>query len=204
MIGKSSLQKVTALAIIWEISDSNLETGRYGPKSGVSPIIWESRQHCSTRGWQLSEEYLITVTWAAFDRAGTKELQPPVLSKTVFKMPIVICEVQIFICKLDILQSTDIFHFILFPFVLQITVSLLAYVQPLPPPDKGKMERVWLHVGYKPLNFYTDLSYEFSGKPVFQSLSKLASLLAPLCNCIIPLYTDPHHSFCFTEQWVHT
>ena len=161
MIGKSSLQKVTALAIIWEISDSNLETGRYGPKSGVSQIIWESRQHCSTRGWQLSEEYLITVTWAAFDRAGTKELQPPVLSKTVFKMPIVICEVQIFICKLDILQSTDIFHFILFPFVLQITVSLLAYVQPLPPPDKGKMERVWLHV-MKKAKFQThEIKYQY-------------------------------------------
>ena len=29
-------------AIIWEISDSNLETGRNGSKSGVSQIIWKS------------------------------------------------------------------------------------------------------------------------------------------------------------------
>ena len=42
MVGKSSLQEIATLAIIWEISDSNLETGRYGPKSGVSRIIRES------------------------------------------------------------------------------------------------------------------------------------------------------------------
>ena len=33
MVGKSSLQKVATLEVIREISDSNLETGRYGPKS---------------------------------------------------------------------------------------------------------------------------------------------------------------------------
>ena len=42
MVGKSSLQEVATLAIIQEISDSNLETGRHGPKYGVSWIIWES------------------------------------------------------------------------------------------------------------------------------------------------------------------
>ena len=42
MVGKSSLQEIAPLAIIWEISDSNLETERYGPNSGVSRIIWES------------------------------------------------------------------------------------------------------------------------------------------------------------------
>ena len=36
--------EIATLAIIWEISDSNLETRRYGPKSGVSWIIWESWQ----------------------------------------------------------------------------------------------------------------------------------------------------------------
>ena len=41
MVGKSSVQEVAILAIIREISDSNLETGGYGPKSGVSPIIRE-------------------------------------------------------------------------------------------------------------------------------------------------------------------
>ena len=45
MVRKSSLPEIAALAIIWEISDSNLETGRYGPKSGVSQIIRESWQH---------------------------------------------------------------------------------------------------------------------------------------------------------------
>ena len=39
MVGKSSLQAIATLAIIGEMSDSNLETGRYGPKSGVSRII---------------------------------------------------------------------------------------------------------------------------------------------------------------------
>ena len=42
MVGKSSLQEIATLAIIREISDSNLETGRYSPKSGVSRIIRES------------------------------------------------------------------------------------------------------------------------------------------------------------------
>jgi len=42
MVGKSSLQVIAILAIIREISDSNPETGRYGPKSGVSRIIRES------------------------------------------------------------------------------------------------------------------------------------------------------------------
>ena len=46
IVKKSSLQEIAALAIIWEISDSNLETGRYGPKSGVSRITRESWQHC--------------------------------------------------------------------------------------------------------------------------------------------------------------
>ena len=36
MVGESSLQEIATLAIIWEISDSNLETGRYSLKSGVS------------------------------------------------------------------------------------------------------------------------------------------------------------------------
>ena len=35
-------KKWQTLAIIWEISDSNLETGRNGSKSGVSQIIRES------------------------------------------------------------------------------------------------------------------------------------------------------------------
>ena len=49
MVGKSSLQEIAILAIVREISDYNLETGRYRPKSGVSRIIQESWQH-----WILS------------------------------------------------------------------------------------------------------------------------------------------------------
>ena len=41
-VGKSSLQEIAPLATIREISDANLETGRYGPKSRVSRIIQES------------------------------------------------------------------------------------------------------------------------------------------------------------------
>ena len=40
MLWKSSLQEIAILAIIQEISDSNLETGRYSAKSGVSLIIY--------------------------------------------------------------------------------------------------------------------------------------------------------------------
>ena len=43
----SPLKKWQTLAIIREISYSNLETGRYGQKSGVSQIIQESWQQCS-------------------------------------------------------------------------------------------------------------------------------------------------------------
>ena len=39
-------KKWQTLAIIWEISDSNLETGRNGSKSGVSQIIRESWKPC--------------------------------------------------------------------------------------------------------------------------------------------------------------
>ena len=38
-------EKWQTAAIIREIFDSNLETGRYNPKSGVSRIILESWQH---------------------------------------------------------------------------------------------------------------------------------------------------------------
>ena len=41
MVGKSSVQEIAILAIIREISDSNMETGEYGPKSGASRIIRE-------------------------------------------------------------------------------------------------------------------------------------------------------------------
>ena len=44
--GKSSLREIATLAIIREISDSNLETRRYSPKFGVSLSIRESWQHC--------------------------------------------------------------------------------------------------------------------------------------------------------------
>ena len=39
--------EIATLTIAREISDSNLEAGRYGPKSGVSQIIQESWQHCT-------------------------------------------------------------------------------------------------------------------------------------------------------------
>ena len=47
MVGQSSLQlKWQTLVNIWEISYSNLETGRYGPKSGVCQIIRKTCQYC--------------------------------------------------------------------------------------------------------------------------------------------------------------
>ena len=45
MDGKSTLHQISTLAIIWEISDSDLEIGRYNLKSGVSRIIRESWEH---------------------------------------------------------------------------------------------------------------------------------------------------------------
>ena len=46
MVWKSILQKISTMAIMREISDSNLDTGRYGPKSAISRIIQESWQLC--------------------------------------------------------------------------------------------------------------------------------------------------------------
>lgn len=45
--GKVSIQEMANFSnnIIWAISDSNLQTGIYSPKCGVSWIIWESWQH---------------------------------------------------------------------------------------------------------------------------------------------------------------
>ena len=51
IVRKSSLQKKwQTLAIIQEIwyLYTNLDTGGYGPKSGVSRIFQESCQHCTT------------------------------------------------------------------------------------------------------------------------------------------------------------
>ena len=49
IVTKSTLQEIAKFgAIIREISYSNLETGRYGPKSGDSLIIRESWQHWVT------------------------------------------------------------------------------------------------------------------------------------------------------------
>ena len=45
IVKKSTLQENGTSVIIREIPDSNLETGRCGPKSGVSRISWESWQH---------------------------------------------------------------------------------------------------------------------------------------------------------------
>ena len=45
LLSESLLKKWQTSGIIWEISYSNLETRRYGPKSGVSLIIQESWQH---------------------------------------------------------------------------------------------------------------------------------------------------------------
>ena len=57
MVGKSSLQEIATLAIIREIWDSNLETGRYSLKSGVSRIIRESWQHRKKKKKKLNSAY---------------------------------------------------------------------------------------------------------------------------------------------------
>ena len=52
MVGKTSVQEIAILAIIREVSDSNIETGRYSTKSGVCWIIQESWQY-----WQSCINY---------------------------------------------------------------------------------------------------------------------------------------------------
>ena len=42
IVRKSSLQEIATFVIIRAIKDSDLETGRYSPKSGVFQIIRES------------------------------------------------------------------------------------------------------------------------------------------------------------------
>ena len=63
MVGKSSLQEIAILVIIWEISDSNLETGRYGPESGISRIIRESWQHWICNSKDLESGLLRHLWW---------------------------------------------------------------------------------------------------------------------------------------------
>ena len=55
MVGKLSLQEIATLAIIQEISYSNLETGRYSPQSGVPRIIRENWQHCQQQNERSGE-----------------------------------------------------------------------------------------------------------------------------------------------------
>ena len=62
MVGMSSPQEIATLAIVWEISDPNLETWIYGPKSGVSWIIQESWQHCM---WMVME-LTLDLQWDSF------------------------------------------------------------------------------------------------------------------------------------------
>ena len=50
IVGKSSLQEIGNFSDYPEIPDINLETGRYGSKSGVSRIIQKSWQPCY---WQF-------------------------------------------------------------------------------------------------------------------------------------------------------
>ena len=50
------LKKWQTSAIIWEISYSNLETGRYAPKSGVSQVIRESWQLCFCDSFLMEKE----------------------------------------------------------------------------------------------------------------------------------------------------
>ena len=62
MVEKSSQtrnEELQTLAIIQEISYSNLETRRYSPKSGVSRIKQESWQHYK---WQFSLSFHSTMS----------------------------------------------------------------------------------------------------------------------------------------------
>ena len=57
-------------AIIQGISYSNLETGRYGPKSGVSQIIRESWQHCLLVLAEM-ESYRMVYFFSIFSRSSS-------------------------------------------------------------------------------------------------------------------------------------
>ena len=57
-------------AIIQGISYSNLETGRYGPKSGVSRIIRESWQHCLLVLAEM-ESYRMVYFFSIFARSSS-------------------------------------------------------------------------------------------------------------------------------------
>ena len=56
-------KKWQSSVIILEISDSNLESGRYGPKSGFSRIIWESWQPCfCLRPWNMAVNSVVAAS----------------------------------------------------------------------------------------------------------------------------------------------
>ena len=66
MVGKLSLQEIATLTTIKEISDSNLETGKYGPKSGVPRLSGRVDSTADTLSKQfktLGETMSIPVTF---------------------------------------------------------------------------------------------------------------------------------------------
>ena len=79
-VGKSSLPEAATLAIIQEISDSNLETGRYGPKSGVFRVIWESWQQEAANRAIFNGFHLIHTLFSAL-----VEVRDPLKSSIILK-----------------------------------------------------------------------------------------------------------------------
>ena len=134
MVWKSSLQKITTMAIIWEISDSNLETGRYRPKSAVSRITWRVGSSVLLRAGSCGRGTLSLSHGPTLIELGPKSCGPLFCLKLCLKWLILwstdfdFANYGFLFRKLEISHSTDIFHFIWFCFILQITVSLLAYV----------------------------------------------------------------------------
>ena len=79
-VGKSSLPEAATLAIIQEISDSDLETGRYGPKSGVFRVIWESWQQEAANRAIFNGFHLIHTLFSAL-----VEVRDPLKSSIILK-----------------------------------------------------------------------------------------------------------------------
>ena len=101
IVGKSSLQEMVNFADYpWDLSDSNLESGRYDPKSGVSRIIRESWQPCfCLRPWNMAMNSVVAASlFSKYKYKMRKVAVSSLLSYAAYLPLICSCPYQLWYC----------------------------------------------------------------------------------------------------------
>ena len=100
IVGKSSLQEMATSVIILEISDSNLESGRYGPKSGVSGIIRERWQsYFCLRPWNMAVNSVVAASFFSKYKYKMREVAISSLLSYAADLPLICsCPYQLWYC----------------------------------------------------------------------------------------------------------